>query len=348
MSWLTVHYPKVLVSLAAIFLAYSIWCFFSYREKIEEDFALHLRSPRGKVEILGNKLLKETAVSLERERSIQQQVFDGRKVNLFTGIPLFAKRGALESPVDLLKSEEQHPGIPNQWWLENHIDLTFSDAPSRDPDRDGFTNREEFNAKTDPRLAESYPNPLPKLKVLKVKSRQLHMKPLDYGKGQTVFKLEDRRGRNLNSMPSDKPIESGEVIPFSKPFMKGRFKYKAIEEVNMPSGITEKVWVIEDLSPNKKGMLYRFNKRGDSPDSGQGRPIGSGILDAEVEFILNALGKEQESFVVKENTHFSLPYDSKAKQKDYLLKKVDLENKIIEVIFNEGKKGEIIQKIPFS
>ncbi len=60
---------------------------------------------------------------------------------------------------------EIHPGIPNQWFTDNEIELLAPDAPEQDPDGDRFTNREEFLAKTNPNDIQSTPPLTDKLRL---------------------------------------------------------------------------------------------------------------------------------------------------------------------------------------
>lgn len=60
---------------------------------------------------------------------------------------------------------EIHKGIPNQWFVDNEIELLAPDAPDQDPDGDRFSNREEFLAKTDPNDPKSTPPLTDKLRL---------------------------------------------------------------------------------------------------------------------------------------------------------------------------------------
>ncbi len=52
-----------------------------------------------------------------------------------------------------------HEGIPNEWFLKHGLvsALSNSEGAAQDSDKDGFSNREEFEAATDPSKAESLP-----------------------------------------------------------------------------------------------------------------------------------------------------------------------------------------------
>jgi TPR repeat protein/cyclophilin family peptidyl-prolyl cis-trans isomerase/serine/threonine protein kinase len=52
-------------------------------------------------------------------------------------------------------------GIRNSWIIENRLDYTDPNLPEGDPDKDGFTNRSEHDAGTDPLNAASKPQPEP-------------------------------------------------------------------------------------------------------------------------------------------------------------------------------------------
>ncbi len=55
--------------------------------------------------------------------------------------------------------EPIHKGIPNAWFLQYGLldALSMSDGDAQDSDKDGFSNREEFEAETDPSQSSSLP-----------------------------------------------------------------------------------------------------------------------------------------------------------------------------------------------
>ena len=244
----------------------------------------------------------------------------------------------------MLKSDPVHAGIPNTWWMEHKLDPGYANAPDRDPDSDGFANREEFEAETNPNDEKDYPEPISKLKALSVDTVQVHLKPREVsGAGkQTLFDLESKSKRRYNK--TSDPIGVGNVITFQKPLMQKRFKFADLDRRRNANGMIDIIWVIEDLKPNKKGTRYRFDKRGDL-DGFAARALG--IMDSKAKLVLEALDEGGKPFEIEENTNFSLPYDDDAKQKPYLLKSIDLNKMTIIVEYQDKEGNKLEHTLPF-
>lgn len=79
--------------------------------------------------------------------------------------------------VDILEAgNELFPGIPNSWIMEHGLDYLDAGLPDADPDADGFTNLEEYAAKTNPRDAASKPALWTKLRLTDSKVEKLRFK----------------------------------------------------------------------------------------------------------------------------------------------------------------------------
>ncbi|BDS05927.1 hypothetical protein NT6N_09670 [Oceaniferula spumae] len=339
MSWISENYDKVALGGAAVVALAFGAVIFSNKGAIDEAVGVNPVTPNNDVTVPGFAAIEATQTSLSEEHIITQYDLDGRKVNLLTGVALFAKKDDAKNPVDLLKSPPVHDGIPNTWWLEYGIDPGFSDSPEQDPDKDGFTNREEYTAGTNPKDFKIHPDPVTKLTVKDVKTTQVHVRPQDFGGGQFNFRLQTKAGVRVNKMGPN-PIKAGEDIVFEDDLMKNRFKFLGVEEEEVrKNGIAqvERYWLLEDKQPNKLGKKYKVDR--------QGNP---GILDSTVEFTLNALGQGASPFKVKENTRFSLPFNENATEKPYLLKKVDLDAQNVEIEYTdkEGNTKSLLLNIP--
>lgn len=115
--------------------------------------------------------------------------------------------------VDILESgNDLFPGISNAWILEHDLDYLDAGLPGGDPDSDGFTNFEEFAAKTNPRDAASKPADWSKLRLTDVKIEQM----------QLIFTGRDFKERAMiNSVAASSNELTGKPIGPTKSYAKG-------------------------------------------------------------------------------------------------------------------------------
>lgn len=338
MSWFQKNYEKAALGGAAVValgLAYMGWSKFG---SVEEDFATRLTgSGNSNTAVRNADLIPQAKASLQRPRVWEQGMDGDRPVDLFTGIPLFVSSAAPEKPIDLLKDAPVHPLIPNTWWIEHRIDPGFADSPARDPDQDGFSNLEEYTAKTNPNDAKSVPSLIAKLMFLKDESLGWVIRP-GYGlNGSFPFKYQDTKGATNQTGGADLIAPDG--LFFLKAPMMNRFKLLGSEvrkEMNPKIKIeVETTYVrIEDQRPNKKGTVYEIP----SPLSEERRNEHL-KWDRTAILSLEALGLSGKEFKVEENTTFSLPPDSG--KKDYLLKTVTPDSVEVEYTNPAGEKKSV-------
>ena len=327
MSWFAKNYEKaalggsVAAALGLAFLGYS------KLSGVEQDFGAGLKGQgNNNAAVRDADLIPKTLVSLKLDRTWNQALDGDRPVDLFTGIPLFVSSLAPEKPIDLLKDEPVHPPIPNTWWIENRLDPGFADSPNRDPDQDGFSNLEEFNAKTDPNSAKSIPSLIAKLMYVKDESLGWVLRPGYGSDGSFPFNYQDTKGA-VNKTGAADMIAPGGLF-FAKGPMMNRFKLLGSEvrkELNKKINIEMDVTIvrIEDQRPNKKGVTYEIP----APLSEERRNEHL-KYDRTAIFSLEALGLNGKEFKVEENTKFALPPDSP--KKDYLAKIVTPESVTVE------------------
>jgi hypothetical protein len=327
MSWFAKNYEKaalggsVAAALGLAFLGYS------KLSGVEQDFGAGLKGQgNNNAAVRDADLIPKTLVSLKLDRTWNQALDGDRPVDLFTGIPLFVSSLAPEKPIDLLKDAPVHPPIPNTWWIENRLDPGFADSPNRDPDQDGFSNLEEFNAKTDPNSAKSIPSLIAKLMYVKDESLGWVLRPGYGSDGSFPFNYQDTKGA-VNKTGAADMIAPGGLF-FAKGPMMNRFKLLGSEvrkELNKKINIEMDVTIvrIEDQRPNKKGVTYEIP----APLSEE-RKNEHLKYDRTAIFSLEALGLNGKEFKVEENTKFALPPDSP--KKNYLAKIVTPESVTVE------------------
>ena len=331
---------------AALGLAY-----FGYSKSGDVETELAFSSKGGgknDVAVEGAEKLAQTLASVSAPILLDQPVTpDGRPVDNFVGVALFAKKPApgekTAKPVDPVLDAPIHPPIPNLWWLDNGIDPGFGDSPSRDEDKDGYSNLEEFTAKTNPTDAKSFPALIQKLQFAKYESAgyflwfssalgpekyQFKIAPLPpaFESAPAAQQAAFLNGTSLKFNRTADFIGTNVNI-FAEGFGMGRFKLKSVTEkevFNEATKLTTKneFALIEDLDPNNKAE-FEIPKMPNAKD----RPA-TVRYDRTAVLVLNAIGEEGKEFKVKENETFSLP--SSKGDKAYLLKKITAESITVE------------------
>lgn len=338
MSWISKNYEKTALGGAVVLalgLAFLGWTKFS---GVHDDFGPGPNTGgKNDTGVVGAELIPQAQQSLKLDHSWQQAIDDERPVDLFTGIALFVHKNNPEVPVDPIKDPPIHPPIPNKWWLENRIDPGFGDSPACDPDADGFTNLEEYDAKTDPNNPGSYPSLLAKLMFVKEERLTWVVRPGFSDGDKFSYAYEDSR-RRANRTPADKLLAIDDLFFLNEP-MKNRFKHLGKEvrrEMNRNTNSEETITYarFEDQRPNKKGVIYTVpeglsdNRKNDFTQH-----------DRTAVFSLEALGKNGAEFKVEENTAFAVPTD--APKKDYFLKKVSAGSVTLEYTDSQGNRKTV-------
>lgn len=324
--------------------------YLGYSQFTEDAFNKSAPNPQdGDVSVAGAERIPGTINSLQSNRTIRAGTVSStrldsgqREVDLFIGVPLFSERDNPNDPIDLLQSPDVHPPIPNEWWLKYDISPVYADSPQRDADEDGFSNLEEFTAKTLPNDSESHPELAEKLAFVEEEAVRWFLEFGFQAGGKWIPKMQiDPPKGAKNKVPFDKGLEPGDVFFAEEPF-KGRFKFIEIEEreiFNERLNINEKkqFGIYEDLKENKKGTRYEIPNRIPNAVKPQFHNF-----DRTAVMELRALGMAGKEFRVEENTRFSLP--DGGEDKKYLLKSVTPEQIEIEWEADGETRSRVIPK----
>ncbi len=338
MSWLSKNYEKAALGGAAV-VALGLATFGWLKvAKVEEDFATEIKGTgNDNPAVKDADLVAKAAASLGNKRKWDQADDKGRPVNLFTGIPLFISKADPAKPVDPYGGDPIHPPIPNQWWLQYRLDPGFGDSPQRDPDSDGFSNLEEFEAKTDPTNSSDFPALINKLVYVGDESVNWILKPGFDTDGGFGFSYRDNKN-GANKIAAGGVVKPDEIF-FADGAMKGRFKLLGSElrKINNPKLNMEQEFKfvrIEDQKANKGKKIYEIKQNFRDEEI----PVFS-QYDRTAVLKLDALDQAGSQFKIEENTTFGLPANSE--KKDYLLKSVTPEKIEVEYSAPDGTKKTI-------
>ena len=310
---------------------------YSYMDKVVEPETNISASKSGESLTAEADLVKE---SLKRDRTVVDVAPEGAKVNGQPRIaPLFFSTELWQITLDSEKKNTVvdiydpaapsiHGDIPNTWFIANNIAdaLGRSDGRVLDSDNDGFTNEEEFNAKTCPSASTSYPDLVqasgatPKLEVVKTNVARATIVV------DNMFGMATTTPQSVNIRIFDKhtdmtPVWKGDVKPggsFDLPGEKlGRFTVVRFDKAEFPSfsGMSkENVVIVRDnvtASPNKEFRIRAGSKTAaGSKDYGTPNEKGYRLSDTSVILRVtagSAVGKPEGEIRTQPYASFVIP-----------------------------------------
>ncbi len=150
-----------------------------------------------------------------------------------------------------------HPPVPNEWLVEHEFDLLDPNILSGDPDGDGFTNLDEFHAKTNPREKESRPPYHTKLRLKRIVLRPFRLLFAAYDDTYHINTLDLRQPTQF--------LNIGDTIRGTK-FKLLKFEKKMVtnEATGGQQDISE--LTIQNQETQEEVVLI-VNRAVDSPDS---------------------------------------------------------------------------------
>lgn len=160
MNWVRAYYDRVALLAAALFFFSSAFLILRSMSQFGESVSRLRASPAPKPALLPPRAaeLEQAALTL---RQPAQWTFSGRS-GLFVPEKHFIDAQGLPATS---QTTEVHPPVPNEWLEEFGLPIAEADVLSQDPDSDGFTNREEWESRTNPSDERVHPSFLVKLKM---------------------------------------------------------------------------------------------------------------------------------------------------------------------------------------
>jgi len=304
MSWFSENYDKAAIGLGVFGVLGVGAMIFLGSGKVEEEFALDGGKP-GKADSTPNDWkVKAVLNSLSNPLAYTQKKFGNRPVNLFVGVPTFVEESDKTAVVDLPKAKDVHDGIPNTWWLEHKIDPGFSNSPERDADEDGFSNREEYEAKTDPNNSSDCPALIHKLVLKSVDESDWLIRHGGIVSGKTRLSVRTNTERDNGDY-----FAPGTIFPKktkyadSFKFIENQQKSEMNERTNIASIVD--IAIVEDQRPHMDKRRYEVrSKRHPANREIKRHYLGT---DRTAVLVLDAVGEGSKEFKIDEGKMFSLP-----------------------------------------
>ena len=318
MDWIKKNYDRfVLLLLAVALLASSGWLIWSAKS-FPECFAPLLTPVTH-----GKKVTNLETAAIERAKgSITTPAAWGTHPgSLLVSRKYFVKRdesgqAVLVDPFDNA-SNSLHPPIPNAWFREHGLAdrILDTDVLDQDPDKDGFSNLDEYLGKTDPLDPNSHPPYLTKLRLKQFKKNPFRLK----------FEAYDGEGSfQINTVDVRQPtqfVKLGETIPGTK-FTAKKFEKKSVfnPRTQLETDISELT-----IKHNESGLevVLILGQVTDSPD----------------QYARFAFLWDHTEFTVKKGDKFSLKPEP-----NIVYKLIDIRDEEA-VITNEKTEGDPI-KVP--
>jgi len=153
------------------------------------------------------KPASQPPVSVELDRAAEQlqnpaQWKASKRSGLFVPEKHFVGADGLPAT---LQNTQVHAPVPNEWFEKYGLPIEDSDALDQDPDKDGFTNLDEWQGRTDPTNKESHPDYTTKLHLVSATEE-----PFRY---MFSSRIKDKFG--INTIDQSEPtqfLKVGEVI----------------------------------------------------------------------------------------------------------------------------------------
>ena len=199
LDWIKAHYDRVTLIAAAILLfisAIAIWWSVI-------QFGNRLVSPQPP----RPKAASQPAVAVELDRAAEQleqpaQWKGSARSGLFVPERHFIGADGLPAT---LQNTQVHPPVPNDWFEKYGLHIEDADVLDQDPDKDGFTNLDEWQGGTDPIDKNSHPDYLTKLHLVTATEE-----PFPY-----VFSSRAGNKFGINSIDLNEPtqfLKVGEIV----------------------------------------------------------------------------------------------------------------------------------------
>ncbi len=283
MAWIKQNYDRFLLAVFALVLLVSAGLLITSARGYNDVYAGLQKRPVPSTDTgisVDAKKIADDLKSLTTPELWQPRALGKYQLPLFVSVPYVAKdENGTKRKVAILDetSEPLHPPIPNEWFLDHGLDLLAPNALEQDPDGDGFSNLDEWNAKTDPTSKDSHPPYWTKLYFKRLFRQPFHLR-FDARNGDTyIVNNTDDDEAPSQFVKMNQTVKLGKyrfkVIKFEEKYDTAQGFKKDVSELtlsNMDTGQTVVLPKQEEVdSPTTYAVLsYVWNGPGARPEFG--------------------------------------------------------------------------------
>jgi len=254
MDWIKTHYDRVVLLVAAVALVACSALLISKVNGFPASFsAVEQKIKAGdKVEPADVSALKRAMDRVDNAATWQAS----HPGSLFVSRRYLVVDGKLKDPTE--DGEMLHPPVPNKWLQGYDLDILNANILNEDPDKDGFTVLDEFEAGSNPIDKASRPAFSTKLRLKRYIRRPFRL----------LFAAYDEDSYQINTLDLRQPSQ---FLKLGEPILGTKFKVLKFEKKTEYNPATEMEKDVSELTiqhvETQENVVLVLRKEVDSPDS---------------------------------------------------------------------------------
>lgn len=320
----TENYDKVFLTAGGLLGVVGIGLAALFYTGMDEKYTIDDGINSRAVELPGIAKAKQLETAMAEDHTIPRPQVGQQHFDMFVAPYLWLRKDQTE-PIDIYKEGSIHAPVPNSWFVENGLTdiLKYSDALTRDPDGDGFTILEEYEAKTNPNDAASHPLLIGKLVLDRISKRGYLIAFASEYESMYTFRATSANGASLwrkELAINDKMGEDLQGSPDKDRFQLVEVTQKSFENAGTGTTDQDSVAVIKDLKPTKQGNPPIEIRKGNK--------YPYTVIDNTANFTIVAGNQAGTQFHVEEGLTFKIPGDDKT---EYKIQSIDSKSDTVTV-----------------